>query len=293
MLPTAGRLPTGEGWRFEFKWDGARIVAGVERGRLHMRTRHGNEVADRFPELAGLGAVGDVVLDGELVVLTDDVPDWAAAIRRLRARPPAAATLASHIPATVMAFDVLRVGGEDLRSRPYAERRAILQSLDLVDGWAVPPASADGEAMLATSLEFGLEGVLAKRERSPYRSGRRSRDWIKVRHNEVYDAVVVGWTRRDSGGLTILVAEAAADGTLSFTGRCTAPTSLAEVLGPLSVREPPVAVPGVARSAQWVRPVLEVEVSAPSRTPDGRLRQPRLRRVRLDQWLAAPCSLQD
>jgi bifunctional non-homologous end joining protein LigD len=96
----------------EFKWDGARIISGVEGGRLFMRTRHGHEVGDRFPELEGIvGTVGNVVLDGELVVLTDDVPDWAAAVRRLRARPAAAAALASRIPAAMMVFDVLRIGG--------------------------------------------------------------------------------------------------------------------------------------------------------------------------------------
>jgi bifunctional non-homologous end joining protein LigD len=164
------------------------------------------------------------------------------------------------------------------------ERRTVLDGLGLVNGWAVPPAAADGEAMLAVSLEYGLEGVIAKRANSRYRSGRRTRDWIKVRHNEVHDTVVVGWTRRESGGVTLLLAEAADGDGLFFVGRCTAPRSLVEALAPLAVREPPVEVPGAARGVQWVRPVLEVEVSAASRTPDGRLRQPRLRRVRLDQW---------
>jgi bifunctional non-homologous end joining protein LigD len=97
----------------------------------------------------------------------------------------------------------------------------------------------------------------------------------------VLDVVVVGWVRRESGGVTILLAEAAADG-LVYVGRCTAPRSIVEALAPLAATSPAVAVPDAPRAVEWVRPELHVEVTAASRTPDGRLRQPRLVRVRLD-----------
>jgi bifunctional non-homologous end joining protein LigD len=281
MLPTAGPLPTGPGWRYEFKWDGIRLICGIDHGRVELLTRLGNDVAAKFPELHGITAVGDAVLDGELVVLTDDRPDWGAVIRRRQAKLSAVRALAEGHPATVMVFDVLALDGEDLRRRPYTERRAILESLELTDGWVVPPVSSDGPAMIATSLEFGLEGVIAKRAASRYHSGRRGRDWIKVKHADLIDTVVIGWERRASGGLTLLLAERTAEGGFFYSGRCTAPRSLIEVLEPLATATPPVAV--AARGVQWVRPVLEVEVTAASRAPDGRLRQPRFVRPRVDQ----------
>lgn len=281
MLPTAGPLPTGEAWRYEFKWDGIRLVCGIHRGRMELRTRLGNDVAEKFPELHQIvERVSDAVFDGELVVLNGDRPDWGAVIRRRQARASAVRALAESSPATVMVFDVLALGGEDVRRRPYMERRAILESLELAEGWAVPPVSVDGPAMMATSLEFGLEGVIAKRAASRYSSGHRTRDWIKIKHQGLIDTVVIGWVRRASGGLTLLLAEGTDDG-LVYTGRCTAPRSLIKVLEPLATATPPVAVP--ARGVQWVRPVLEVEVTAASRAPDGRLRQPRFVRPRVDQ----------
>jgi len=282
MLPTAGPLPTGPGWRYEFKWDGIRLVCGIHDGVLELRTRLGNDVAPKFPELHQiLHALDDAILDGELVVLTDDRPDWGAVIRRRQAKPSAVRALAEVHPATVMLFDVLRLDGEDLRRRPYTERRAILESLELADGWVIPPVSDNGTAMMATSLEFGLEGVIAKRAASRYHSGKRGRDWIKVKHEDLIDTVVIGWERRASGGLTLLLAEQDAGGVLSYVGKCTAPRSLIEVLEPLATKAPPVAVS--ARGVRWVRPVLEVEVTAASRAPDGRLRQPRFVRPRVDQ----------
>jgi len=282
MLPKAGPLPTGPSWRYEFKWDGIRLICGIDHGRLDLRTRLGNDVAAKFPELhAIVEHVDDGILDGELVVLTDDRPDWGAVIRRRQARASAVRALAEAHPATVMLFDVLSLAGEDLRRRPYTERRAILETIELAEGWVVPPVSDNGPAMMATSLEFGLEGVIAKRAASRYSSGRRGRDWIKVKHKDLIDTVAIGWERRASGGLTLLLGERAADGRFRYVGKCTAPRSLVEVLSPLATETPPVAVS--ARGVQWVRPVLEVEVTAASRAPDGRLRQPRFVRPRVDQ----------
>ncbi|MEU5157283.1 DNA ligase [Glycomyces sp. NPDC021274] len=280
MLPTAGALPVGSGWAFEMKWDGVRLISGLERGVLQMRTRQGKAVsASQFPELTEIAEVGDVILDGELTVFDGDRTDFGAVLRRLLARGHRAAVLAEEYPATVLVFDVLRFDGEDLRRRPYEERRAILESLELPEGWVVPPAFANGPATVEVSLEHGLEGVVAKRLASRYSSG-RSRNWVKQRHQGIIDATVVGWVRRPSGGLSLLLAE---PGTLRYVGRCTAPRGLVDALAPLAVSSPAAAVPAQAGVVQWVQPVLQVEVTASSREPDGRLRQARFVRARLDQ----------
>ena len=174
-----------------------------------MRTRLGREVSRQFPELQGIvDAVGDAVFDGELVVLTGEVPDWGAVIGRLRARSATIARLSTSTPVTMMVFDVLALDGEDLRRRPYRERRGVLEGLSLADRWVVPPASDDGPTAVEVSARFGLEGVIAKRAASPYVSGRRSRYWVKVRHKDAVDVLVVGWVLRESGGLSLLLAEA-------------------------------------------------------------------------------------
>jgi bifunctional non-homologous end joining protein LigD len=276
MLPTAGPLPDGPGWAYEMKWDGVRIVSGTDRGALHMRTRQGKDVpSSRFPELTEITAIGDVILDGELTVFDGDRTDFGAVLRRLLGGGRRGAVV------TMLVFDVLRFDGEDLRRRPYQERRAVLESLDLPDGWVVPPSFSDGPATVATSLEHGLEGVIAKRLASRYSSG-RSRAWVKHRHQGFIDTIVIGWVRRASGGISLLLAEPG-PGALIYVGRCSAPRSLVDALAPLATGSPAVAAPAQSRAVQWVRPVLQVEVTASSREPDGRLRQPRFVRPRLDQ----------
>lgn len=283
MLPVAGPLPLASGWAYEMKWDGVRTISGSSSGLLQMRTRRGNDIASsRFPELRDLtDAYGDIILDGELVVFTGDLPDFGAVLTRMRALPRRASALAEAHPATVLVFDLLRLDGVDLRARTYVERRGILEGLALPPDWVVPPRFTDGPATVAASMEHGIEGVVAKKLTSRYVSG-RSRNWIKRRHEGVIDAVVIGWVRRASGGISLLLAEPAPGG-LAYTGRCNAPVSLLAVLVPLATASPAAAVPAQPGAVQWVRPQLQIEVTASSRAPDGRLRQPRFVRARLDQ----------
>lgn len=283
MLPTAGDLPIGPGWAYEMKWDGVRLVAATEGGWLRMRTRHGNDVsASRFPELVGLvDAFGDIILDGELAVFSGALLDFGAVLGRLRAGQWRVPKLSAAHPATVLVFDVMRLDGVDLRSRPYTERRATLESLVLPPGWVRTPVFDDGPATAAASLQHGLEGVVAKRLNSRYVAG-RSRNWVKRRHTGVIDVTVIGWARRSSGGLSLLLAEPVPGG-WTYVGRVTAPRALLDVLIPLAAESPAAAVPAQPGAVYWVRPMLLVEVTASSRTPDGRLRQARFRRARLDQ----------
>jgi len=283
MLPTAGPIPAGAGWAYEMKWDGVRTISAADGGVLRMRTRQGNDIDPRrFPELAGLTEVfGDIIVDGELVVFTGDLPDFGAVLGRLRAGRPRVPGLAAAHPATVLTFDLLRLDGVDLRSRPYVERRATLETLVLPPGWVLTPVFDDGPATAAASLRHGLEGVVAKKLTSRYRSG-RSTSWVKQRHSGVIDATVIGWVRRSSGGVSLLLAEPAPDGWF-YVGRVTAPRALLDVLIPLAAASPAAAVPAQPGAVHWVRPLLLVEVTASSRAPDGRLRQARYRRARLDQ----------
>jgi len=283
MLPTAGPLPAGPGWAYEMKWDGVRTLAAADGGVLRMRTRQGNDIpASHFPELTDLSeAFGDIIVDGELVVFTGELLDFGAVLGRLRAGQWRVEGLSAKHPATVLVFDVLRLDGADLRAQPYSERRGVLESLALPAGWVRTPVFDDGPATAAASLQHGLEGVVAKKLTSRYRSG-RSTAWVKQRHAGVIDVTVIGWVRRPSGGLSLLLAEPAPGG-WTYVGRVTAPRGLLDVLIPLAAASPAAAVPPQPGAVHWVRPQLLVEVTASSRAPDGRLRQARYRRARLDQ----------
>jgi bifunctional non-homologous end joining protein LigD len=294
MLATAGALPTGAGWGYELKWDGVRAIAVCTGGTARLYGRRGNDVTAGYPELAGLAHVGEAVLDGEIVVMdASGRPSFRDLAERMHVRDRhRAARLAASIPVTYLIFDVLRLNGIDLLDVPYAERRLLLDELDIAgDRWLVPPAFDDGPATQAASREHGLEGVVAKRLVAPYRPGLRSLDWIKVKAESTGDFVVGGWRpgARTIGGLLVGVP---GDGGLTFRGRVgggisnAAERELLATLSPLVTGRSPFAeeIPrDDSRTAIWVRPRVVVEVKFAERTREGRLRFPRFLRLRPDK----------
>jgi bifunctional non-homologous end joining protein LigD len=166
MLATAGALPPPEeddDWAYEVDWGGTRAVAHVDGGRLRLTAHDDVDVTRDFPEVRGLAeALGarPAVLDGVLL----GTP--------------------GHGSAVYLAFDVVHLDGRPLLEQPYRRRRAVLDGLELAGpAWRTPPPLAgSGVDVLAASRENGLAGLIAKRQASPYRPGRRSPDWRRVTH---------------------------------------------------------------------------------------------------------------
>lgn len=210
MLAVAGRIADvrGDGWSHEFKWDGIRVLLEAEGPdeSHHLWTRNGNDVAVAWPELAPLAArlPAGTVVDGEVVVLDEHQrPSFSRVAARMHVRNPVRVrVLQSSHPGRLMAFDLLRVGGQWLVDEPLEERRRRLaEVLPPGSAWAVPPASEDLEAMLAVVRDRGFEGIVSKRHGSAYEPGVRSRHWRKLRMVREIDAVVVGY--RGVDGVTV------------------------------------------------------------------------------------------
>ena len=303
MLATAGPLPAPAveaHWAFEMKWDGVRAVVYVERGAVRVLTRNDRDVSASYPELAALAGALDgrrVVLDGEVVALDGaGRPSFGELQARMHVARPGAALL-DRVPVNYLAFDLLHDGGRSLLGTCYDDRRAALLELDLGGGhWATPPVfEGDGAAALEVSRQQGLEGVIAKRRQSTYEPGRRSRDWVKVKHVRMQEVVVGGWRpgegRRDGGIGSLLLGVHDEEGRLVYAGHVgtgfTA-RALDDLLGrlrPLALDSAPFAdeVPRAhARDARWVTPRLVGEVAFTEWTRDGRLRHPSWRGLRSD-----------
>jgi bifunctional non-homologous end joining protein LigD len=192
MRPTPGDLPADDGaYGFEIAWDGLRAIVFGQGGRVQLHDEAADDVSARFPEMARLGrALGshEVILDGELVALGEGGrPDRDRLARRLAGTEgesdSARRRLAEDLPVTYMAYDVLYADGHAIVARPYTERRALLDGLDL-NGfhWQSPAYHVgDGAALLEVARRQGLSGVVAKKLDSPYRPGEQSPDWIAVR----------------------------------------------------------------------------------------------------------------
>lgn len=171
-------------WTFELKVDGYRILAGIEPGRVRLKSRQGTDATRWFAEVTrGLAqlAPGPHILDGEVAVLDDlGRSDFEALQTRARVRG-----WRPGLPNVVyIVFDVLVYSGLDVRAHPLHRRRALLQAM--LD--PLPPATlfsidipGEGEKLFEAALQLKLEGIVAKRLESPYRSGERSLDWLKIK----------------------------------------------------------------------------------------------------------------
>lgn len=188
------RLPAGDalpgGCAYEPKFDGHRLV--ILTSPVRLQTRAGRMVTGTFPEIAQAAEAlpPGTVLDGELVVWRGDRLDFGALQRR-------ALRGATAPPANSALFDVLALGGRDLRRSPYEQRRAALTELltPLGPPLQTVPMTTDPEEAASWYeglAAIGIEGLVVKGLAQPYRP--RRRDWLKLRHSVPQDAVAVGIT---------------------------------------------------------------------------------------------------
>ncbi|MEU4727117.1 ATP-dependent DNA ligase [Streptomyces sp. NPDC023588] len=192
-------LPRGAGLAYEPKFDGHRLVVLRTEEDVVLQARSGRIVTSAFPDLAvaALHLPAGTVLDGEVVVWHAGRTDFALVQRRAAATAARAAVLAQSLPASYAAFDVLELAGLDVRGRPYERRRALLVDLLLPLGPPLQPVPMTTDPELAatwyeTLPASGVEGLVIKRLDQAYPAGRRG--WQKLRHTDVRDAAVVGYT---------------------------------------------------------------------------------------------------
>ncbi len=292
---------------YEPKYDGIRAIAQVLPGQpfaaARFWSRLGNEKTTQFPEIVavlgvwGRALAGPVVLDGEIVAL--DRQGKPAGFQRLQHRihvtVPGYRSSKSMLrpdeqPTAFITFDLLREDDDDLRALPLVERRARLQALFARH---LPPSTTlrlseqvtgDGRELFERAEKEGWEGLLVKRARSPYRDGRRSPDWLKLKIQQQDEFVVGGWTepkggrnrfgslilgRYDDAGRLLHVGEVGTGFTGAELDRVWA------LLAPLQATESPFAEPPKTMGRpHWVVPTLVAQVRYTEMTDDGRLRHP-------------------
>lgn len=297
LCATAAAPFSAEGWVFELKYDGFRLMAHAGAGQATLRYRSGREVTERFPEVASaLRAlpIADLVLDGEVVVLDDEgKPDFQRLAQRghLTHRSEVQRAAVTQ-PVTYVVFDLLAASGHDLRGLPLLTRKALLARVVPSVG---PLRYADhiparGEALLAEVVARGLEGIVGKRADAPYRS-RRSRDWLKIKADPEADFAVCGYTpprgaRTGLGALHLCVRDGDAWRWAGKVGTGLDDELLVALARELAARPrwtPTFARPPGSRDARWVEPDLVVQVRYREWPEAGALRHPVFVRARRDK----------
>jgi bifunctional non-homologous end joining protein LigD len=283
----ADRMPRGEDWIFEVKWDGVRALSYIDNGAWTAWTRNENRCERQYPELQVLPHYIDAqqaILDGEIVVLdAQGVSHFELIQNRIHLQDAnAIAKLGQKNPVHLLVFDLLYLDGYDLRRTPLIERKRLLA--EIVKPFPLLRVSEHfenaGDSLLDAARQSGLEGLLAKCTTSVYES-RRSRNWLKLKVTSEQEFVIGGYTpgeREHFGSLALGYYEG---GKLHYAGNVGTGfntrqhADLWKLLDPLKTTKMPFAKEDkFLKGTAWVKPELVAQIKFANWTNDKRLRAP-------------------
>ncbi|PNS09503.1 DNA ligase D [Solilutibacter silvestris] len=292
------QAPSGDDWLHEVKWDGYRMLTDIVGGVVRLRSRNDLDWTGDFPDIvAALEAlpIADAHVDGELVALgKNGISDFALLQHVLQGRDVASLRY--------VVFDLPGLAGYDLGRAPLLSRKELLK--DLIATSPNGPLQfsqhviGHGGEVFAASGKQGLEGILSKRIDSQYVQA-RSHDWIKVKHAQSDEFVIVGYSapvgsRKRFGAL--LTATRDESGQLRYSGRIGTGfrdedlQSLWKKMQPLRRQTPTIALPSHLPhdkrdrgNITWIDPRLVIEAAYRGFGKDGLLRQASFQRLRIDK----------
>ena len=255
LAKRVGQLPSDAAWSFEPKWDGFRALVFKDRDEILLQSRDEKPLNRYFPELIEPLASQlppRCVLDGEIVIAKGGTLDFDALQLRIHPAASRVSLLSRETPASIVFFDLLSEGDQDLRSIAFQERRSRLESLlsSTTPPLHLTPATRDLSMAADWFRRFegaGLDGVVAKPISGPYESDKRV--MLKVKHERDCDCVVAGFRWHKKGERSavgsLLLGLFDDSGTLQHVGVCASFTDkkrqeLVEFLAPY--REDALAV---------------------------------------------------
>jgi bifunctional non-homologous end joining protein LigD len=289
LTRVADKAPSGDDWLHEIKYDGYRMHARLDRGKIQLLTRTGLDWSRRYPrtvEALRSLPVKTAYLDGELCALR---PDGVPAFSRLQSAIDEGRT----DDLVFIVFDLLYLNGKSTAALPLVERKERLRTLFKrpIGGLRFSDhVVGNGGRFLEGARRLGVEGVVSKRIDRPYVSGDRG-SWVKVKCLNREEFIVIGWSE-PSGSRShfgaLLLGYYDDDGKLHYAGRAgtgfaeTELKRLAGVLRPLEVKRMPLDKPPPRETrfgsplelsrVHWVRPEVVVEVTYLTWTEGGLLR---------------------
>jgi len=285
--------PEGDDWLHELKWDGYRLLVEVADGEVKLRSRNGLDWTPDYPDIVQAFEalrIDDGSFDGELIALTAKGNDDFGLLQKVISGN-------ADAPLKCMLFDMPSLAGQDLTRTRLDERKALLE--ELLEG-AAPVLGysqhivGHGAEVFAASRKQGMEGIISKRVGAGYVAG-RSGSWIKTKHAQSDEFVVVGYTapKRSRTAFGSLLMATREHGALRYVGRVgtgfddATLRAVLERLEPLARREAtvllPAHVPFRPRDVTWVEPEVVAELEFRGFGKEGLLRQASFKGLREDK----------
>ncbi|NMO95730.1 RNA ligase family protein [Paenibacillus lemnae] len=201
------RIPEGEEWGYQLKWDGVRILSLIEDGNITLISRSMLNKTRLYPEVtSALSGLKDqrLLLDGEVVYFHPELgrPVFQKVLQRERSR-----TVNAQAPRlTYVLFDILIHGDEDLRPLPYIERHERLKDvIQGQQGLLLADLFQDGNTLWSWAEERNWEGIVIKKLSAPYREGKKHQDWFKKKTSVILDAEAPALIIRDGRAASLVV----------------------------------------------------------------------------------------
>ena len=298
---------------FELKLDGERCFAYLGSNETLLINRNGNRVLNKVPELERIHkqTKGKTIIDGELIVMKNDKPDFELIKNRILATNKYRIQSDSQkFPVTFVAFDILYLDGEDLSKRFLKERKEILQdTVSDSDRLSLSRVvMEEGIKFFDLAAQSGLEGIIAKKLDSLYYPGKRTKEWMKIKNIQDGEFYICGYILRNDKIASLILGEYTdhienlialrnggikgdepnRHGELIFCGRVTIAKSNPDlnIIFNHSKSKKPLFNDVSLRSneqAVWLKPNLMCTVEYLEITEKGHLRQPIYKGLRLDK----------
>lgn len=270
---------------YQVKWDGVRMLAFVEAGQVTLINKRHHERTLQYVELQGLPerlAAQSAILDGEIVALKDGKPSFPSVMSRDNLRDAARIeNVRSLLPINYMVFDMLQLGGNDLKNLPLEERQKILGNRLQEGDWLhLVENFAQGSSLFNSVCQLEMEGIVAKQKQGRYIGGKSHHDWLKIKYRRRETCLVGGYTLRGRTVNALLLGWEQENGLL-FVGRAGSGLNsqqqeiLSRYLPAYEKDRSPFA--NIARRPagyHFVEPVIRAEVEFSEWTEDLHMRAP-------------------
>ena len=288
LASTAKDIFNDPEWIYELKWDGYRVIAHIDNGKVHIQSRNGISYNSKFPQLVRdlENIPHEVILDGELVIVDKNgIPDFQK-LQNFNASTPG--SLKFYV------FDMLFLNGHSMLNLKLLERKSLIGEVlenteiavycDHIEGM--------GTAFYHKAIDAGMEGVMAKKADSTYTPNYRTEKWLKIKAVESVEAIICGFTDSEGavfGSLILGIRDEAGD--LKYVGNCGTGFSnkvqkqLLERMQSLETESSAFdKKPNLkGRKANWIKPKLICEVTFSEWTKAGRMRHPVYKGLREDK----------